>query len=145
MTNAPYSIFLDDLRSIDMVYKANQPNDSEQGTSGLVGDVTSMPFLKDFHICRTMEEAVSLIEEKGMLPYYISFDNDLGQDEHGQPLKEGIDFAHWIVEQVLDGVYDIPANFEFFVHSANTIAGPEIKILLDNFQKHLQREQQAHL
>jgi hypothetical protein len=144
MTNAPYSIFLDDLRSIDMVYKANQPNGSDSSAER-VSDVTSMPFFKDFHMCRTMEEAVSLIEEKGMLPYYISFDNDLGQDEQGQPLKEGIDFAHWIVEQVLDGVYELPANFEFFVHSANTIAGPEIKILLENFQKHLQREQQAHL
>lgn len=144
MTNAPYSIFLDDLRSIDMVYKANQPNGSNSSAER-VGDVTSMPFFKDFHMCRTMEEAVALIEEKGMLPYYISFDNDLGQDEQGQPLKEGIDFAHWIVEQVLDGVYELPANFEFFVHSANTIAGPEIKILLDNFQKHLQREHQAPL
>ena len=142
MKPAPYSIFLDDLRSIDMVYKKpkslNGVGSALDSESAI--DVTNMPFFKDFHMCRTMEEAVALIEEKGILPYYISFDNDLGQDEHENPLKEGIDFAHWIVEQVLDGVYTLPDNFEFFVHSANTIAGPEIKILLDNFQKHLARE-----
>lgn len=145
MKPAPYSIFLDDLRSIDMVYKKPQSLDGEQSVpeSEAFKDVTTMPFFKDFHMCRTMEEAVALIEEKGMLPYYISFDNDLGQDENENPLKEGIDFAHWIVEQVLDGVYTLPDNFEFFVHSANTIAGPEIKILLDNFQKHLQREKDS--
>lgn len=142
MSNVPYSIFLDDLRSIDMVYKKPKSHDGDESPSGLesVSDVTTMQFFKDFHICRTMEEAVALIESKGMLPYYISFDNDLGQDEHENPLKEGIDFAHWIVEQVLDGVYTLPENFEFFVHSANTIAGPEIKILLENFKKHLARE-----
>lgn len=119
-----YSIFLDDLREINMVYPNHvHPN---------------MQVFLDTHnvtICRTMEDAVALIEEKGYLPNYISFDNDLGEDTFGKPLKEGIDFAHWIVESVLDGKYTIPDDFNFFVHSANTIAGPEIKHLLDNFIK----------
>lgn len=125
-TQTPYSIFLDDLRTIDMVYPYNA-NHYEN-------------FMEDFHICRTMEAAVELIESKGYLPYYISFDNDLGQDSNGNALKEGIDFAHWIVESVLDEKYTIPVNFTFFVHSANSIAGPEIKILLNNFMDFLSRQ-----
>ena len=96
MNNVPYSIFLDDLRSIDMVYPYNS-NVYEN-------------FMEDFHICRTMEDAVKLIEDKGFLPYYISFDNDLGQDQNGNPLKEGIDFAHWIVESILDNNYNLPVK-----------------------------------
>lgn len=119
MKTIPYSIFLDDLRSVNMVYPSNA-NHYEN-------------FIEDFYICRTMEQAVSLIEEKGFLPYYISFDNDLGEDLNQKPLKEGIHFAHWIVESVLDGKYTLPHNFQFFVHSANSIAGPEIRFLLNNF------------
>lgn len=126
MYKTPYAIFLDDLRSVDMVYPSNA--------------VHYDSFMDDFYICRTMEQAVSMIEERGYLPYYISFDNDLGQDAAGNALKEGIDFAHWIVEKILDGVYTFPSNFSFRVHSANSIAGPEIKILLDNFRKHLAQE-----
>jgi len=119
MHNPPYSIFLDDLRSVDMVYPYNA--------------VHYPDFMDDFIICRTMEAALAVIADKGYLPYYISFDNDLGQDSNGNALKEGIDFAHWIVESVLDGDHVLPANFDFFVHSANSIAGPEIRILLTNF------------
>lgn len=119
LINEPYSIFLDDLRTVNMVYPFNSENYPS--------------FIEDFYICRTMEEAVSLISKKGYFPYYISFDNDLGEDKYNQPLKEGIHFAHWIVNSVLDGVYQLPHNFSFFVHSANSIAGPEIRILLNNF------------
>lgn len=117
--NTSYAIFLDDLRTVDMVYS---------NPEAIVAE-------KNMVICRTMEEAVELIESRGFLPDYISFDNDLGEDANNAPLKEGIDFAHWIVESVLDGKFTLPEDFTFFVHSANTIAGPEIKILLDNFIK----------
>lgn len=117
--NVPYSIFLDDLRSINMVYKSNSEHYQN--------------FIEDFHICRTMEQAISLIEDKGFLPYYISFDNDLGEDINHIPLKEGIHLAHWIVESVLDEKYSLPSDFEFFVHSANPVAGQLIKNLLNNF------------
>jgi hypothetical protein len=119
MIKIPYSIFLDDLRSVNMVYPSNS--------------VDYENFIEDFNICRTMEQAVSLIESKGYLPYYISFDNDLGEDSVGNALKEGIHFAHWIVESILDNKYTLPHNFSFFVHSANSIAGPEIRYLLNNF------------
>jgi hypothetical protein len=120
--NTPYRIFLDDLRTIEMVY----PNQ-------LFPDFQKFMDISELTICRTMEEAVALIESKGYLPNFISFDNDLGEDSIGKPLKEGIDFAHWIVESVLDGKYVLEDDFEFFVHSANSIAGPEIRILLNNF------------
>ena len=120
--NVPYRIFLDDLRTIDMVY----PNQ-------LFPDFQKFMEISELVICRTMEEAVALIESKGYLPNFISFDNDLGEDENEIPLKEGIDFAHWIVERVLDEKYILTDDFEFFVHSANSIAGPEIRILLNNF------------
>lgn len=120
--NTPYRIFLDDLRTIEMVY----PNQ-------LFPDFQAFMDISELTICRTMEEAVALIESKGYLPSFISFDNDLGEDNKGKPLKEGIDFAHWIVESVLDEKYVLEEDFDFFVHSANSIAGPEIRILLNNF------------
>lgn len=124
--NQPFSIFLDDLRSVDMVYPYNS-NHYEN-------------FMEDFAICRTMEKAIELIEAKGFLPYYVSFDNDLGQDSKGEPLLEGIDFAHWIVDSVLDEAFKMPASFSFKVHSANSVAGPEITILLNNFMAYIRQE-----
>ena len=54
-------LFLDDLRTIDMVYDPSMEN--------------------DFDIVRTYEAFVDYIKLNG-LPEFISFDNDLGLDEN---------------------------------------------------------------
>ena len=60
-------------------------------------------------------------------PDFISFDNDLGEK------LEGIDLAKWLVDSYLETPGFIPQNFEFFVHSRNTIAKDRIYSLLDNY------------
>lgn len=117
-----YYIFLDDLRNVTDVFKPNKTYSID---------------VNEFILCRTVEEAVSLIEEKGKLPSFISFDNDLGIDEDGNLLKDGLDFAKWIKESLLDGDYTLPEDFRFNVHSANPVASMEIKSLMDNIIKFL--------
>lgn len=82
-------------------------------------------------VIRSAEEVMEYILKNGC-PSYISFDNDLGDG-----LLEGIDLAHWLVEQDLDsGGTFIPEDFDFNIHSANSIAGPRIQSLLSSFLKH---------
>jgi hypothetical protein len=63
-----YKLFLDDLRTVQMVYP-----DRQEG---------------DFVIVRTYESFVQCITDWG-LPEFISFDNDLGEDERGNLLEDG--------------------------------------------------------
>ena len=87
-----------------------------------------------FTIARTMEEALTLIEDKGF-PSYISFDHDLGIDDNGNLLKTGFDFAKWITEADMDGLIAIPNSFEFNVHSANNVGADNIQGILDSYLK----------
>lgn len=121
-----YTIFLDDLRSIgDVELYVNKTND-------YIVDVVSR-----FIICRDYDEAVALIKSKGRLPQYISFDNDLGEDDFGKNKKEGRHLVNWIVDALLDEKYQLPNNFEFFVHSANPVAKDYIQGTMENIIKHI--------
>lgn len=105
-------LFLDDVRSIDMVY-----------------DVLEV---SDFDLVRTYDAFVAYIKEHG-LPPFISFDNDLGLDEHGQVAPDGYAAAKWLVyESGLD-----LRELQFAVHSANPVAAEQIRGLLHNYLKHL--------
>lgn len=72
----PYRLFLDDIRTVAMVY----------------------PGLKesDFVIVRNVADFKRAILEKG-LPVYISFDNDLGLDEQDEIAPDGYAAAKWLV------------------------------------------------
>ena len=86
----------------------------------------------NFDIVRTYDEFVQYIRRNG-LPNFISFDNDLGLDEHGNVAPDGYAAAKWLVyESELDLI-----NLEFKVHSANPVAAEQIKGLLNNYIKHL--------
>ncbi|GAB5526168.1 MAG: hypothetical protein Roseis2KO_40400 [Roseivirga sp.] len=61
-------LFLDDIRTIDMVYPTEQ--------------------VPEFDLVRSYEDFVSYIEENG-LPDFISFDNDLGLDNDGNLAPDG--------------------------------------------------------
>ena len=106
-----YNLFLDDLRTIEMVY----PNTE-----------------KSFIIVRNYEDFVQVISEKG-LPNFISFDNDLGLDEDGNLAKDGYAAAKWLVyESGLD-----LRKLDYYVHSANPVAAEQIRGLLSNYLKFL--------
>ncbi|WP_299112850.1 cyclic-phosphate processing receiver domain-containing protein [uncultured Winogradskyella sp.] len=105
-------LFLDDVRTIDMIYDKSMES--------------------EFDIVRTYKEFVTYIKENG-LPNYISFDNDLGLGEDGKVAPDGLAAAKWLVyESELD-----LRNLEFKVHSANPVAAEQIKGLLNNYIKHL--------
>ena len=109
-------LFLDDIRTIDMVYDASQES--------------------EFDIVRNYNDFISYIKEKG-LPNFISFDNDLGLDDKGDLAPDGYAAAKWLVyESGLD-----LSRLEFSVHSANPVASEQIKGLLHNYQKHIRSEE----
>lgn len=103
-----YKLFLDDLRTVKMVYPTQQE--------------------EDFVIVRTYQAFVACIENRG-LPEFISFDNDLGEDELGQLLEDGYTAAKWLV--YASGLDLRPLTF--YVHSANPVARIQIDSLLRNY------------
>lgn len=110
-----YKLFLDDIRDVKMVYK--NLNDD------------------DFVIVRNFDDFKKVILENG-LPELISFDNDLGLDEHDNIAEDGYAAAKWLVyESGLD-----LENLKFNVHSANPVASVQIQSLLDNYIKYLKSE-----
>lgn len=107
-----YSIFLDDVRTVKMVY----PNMQET----------------DFIIVRDYETFVITLLQMG-LPSFISFDNDLGLNKNGDIAKDGYDCVKWLVYK---SKLDI-RSIKFKVHSANPIAKVQIQSLLNNYINHL--------
>jgi hypothetical protein len=110
-----YKLFLDDLRTVQMVYPKQQDD--------------------DYIIVRTYQAFVECIRERG-LPAFISFDNDLGEDAQGNVLEDGYAAAKWLVyESGLD-----LQQLQFKVHSANPVARVQIESLLTNYIAFLQKE-----
>ncbi|MBT0810138.1 hypothetical protein KIH41_02435 [Litoribacter ruber] len=108
-------LFLDDLRTVDLVYD-----------SSMVGE---------FEVVRSFDAFVEYIKTNG-LPDFISFDNDLGEDENGNLLPDGYAAAKWLVyESGLD-----LRNLKYHVHSANPVAAEQIRGLLGNYIRFLNEE-----
>ena len=101
-------LFLDDLRTVDMVYDPSQ--------------------ISAFEVVRSYEEFVDYIQKNG-LPDFISFDNDLGLDKSGKVAPDGYAAAKWLV---YDSGLDL-RNLKFNVHSANPVAAEQIRGLLNNY------------
>ena len=101
-------LFLDDLRTLDMVYDESMIN--------------------GFDVVRTYSEFVAYIQSNG-LPDFISFDNDLGLDKNGNLAPDGYAAAKWLVyESGLD-----LRSLKYKVHSANPVAAEQIRGLLENY------------
>ncbi|SHI94643.1 Predicted esterase YcpF, UPF0227 family [Mesonia phycicola] len=108
-------LFLDDIRSADMVYEPI--------------------FSNSFDVVRSYEEFVKYITTFG-LPDFISFDNDLGLDTNGEVALDGYAATKWLIyESGLD-----LSNLQFAVHSANPVAAEQIKGLLNNYIKFLNKK-----
>lgn len=88
------------------------------------------PVDKGFILAISMNEAIRLIDTNGF-PSFISFDHDLGDN-----VPTGKDFVNLICEKVLDGAWLIPTDFQFQVHSDNTVGAENIRCLLNNLLKH---------
>lgn len=110
-----YKLFLDDLRSVPMVY----PDHTNE----------------DFVIIRTYNDFIRFVAKNG-LPSFISFDNDLGEDDKGNLLPDGYACAKWLV---FKSDLDL-RGLKFKVHSANPIAKVQIESLLNNYINFLLEE-----
>lgn len=82
--------------------------------------------INEYVVAKTFAEACAIVLENGS-PYFVSFDNDLGET------MEGYDFAKFLVEMDLDNKIHIPSAFDFHVHSANCVAWNNIKCYLDGY------------
>ncbi|CAM1362848.1 cyclic-phosphate processing receiver domain-containing protein [Tenacibaculum xiamenense] len=101
-------LFLDDLRTVDMIYHKSM--------------------ISEFDVVRTFDEFVFYIKTNG-LPDFISFDNDLGLDEDGNLAPDGYAVVKWLV---YDSGLDL-SQLEYKVHSANPVAAEQIRGLLNNY------------
>ena len=104
-----YNLFLDEIRTVSMVY----PNSD-----------------KEFVVVRSYSDCINYIKKNG-LPQFMSFDNDLGEDENKNILPDGYAIAKWLVYE--SGIN--LSNFKFNVHSANPVAKKQIESLLNNYIK----------
>lgn len=105
-------VFLDDLRTIGMVYE--DPDESS------------------WVILRTFKDFDTFIRTNPC-PNLISFDHDLGEDSPGVIAPSGMDCAKLLVELDLDGVISIPSDFTFVVHSSNPNGRANIESLLTGY------------
>lgn len=85
------------------------------------------PVTNDFIIVRNYDEAMSVINEKG-LPSFISFDHDLGEG------KSGYDVARAICEYCFTN--NIQPDFDYYVHSQNPVGAKYIRDYLEWFKQY---------
>jgi hypothetical protein len=87
---------------------------------------------RDWKIARDWEDVMMCLRIHGM-PGYISFDHDLGEDEH-----TGYDIAKFLVDMDMnnDGDFYLPDDFSFYVHSQNPVGAENIQRYLDNYLSH---------
>lgn len=85
-----------------------------------------------FMIVRTVNDAQKLIHLLGV-PTFISFDHDLGIDDEGNLLLSGYDFAKWLVEMDMEGIFTLAEDFDFTVHSQNPVGAKNIQEYLRNY------------
>lgn len=79
----------------------------------------------DWVVCRSTQEAIEIIVQKG-LPDFMSLDHDLGGDDTTMV------FLKRLVSEVWDGKSNPP---EYQVHSANPIGTKNITSYMDSWKK----------
>lgn len=108
-------LFLDDIRTVAMVY--------------------DQTFASEFDIVRSYDDFVAYIKKNGV-PEFISFDNDLGLDDNGNLAPDGLAAAKWLV---YESGFDLQ-SLQFRVHSANPVAAEQIRGLLWNYIRFLNKQ-----
>lgn len=133
MLKVSWGLFLDDVRTLDMVW----PDWSKP---------IGFPSL-EWVVVRSYTEAIALMKNRGC-PDFMSFDHDLELDHYtgykaGVNGFTGMDVARWMVERDLDSQGDfIPPSFGFYVHSANPVGAENIRMLLDQY---LNQKEKTHV
>lgn len=122
------NVFLDDVRTIQMVYPDVSPDEEET----------------DWQIIKTADEFeryilacygkawIGEVPSFPKFPDLISFDHDLGELD-GVIERTGMDCAKFLVEADMDGLIDIPHDFNFAIHSSNPAGAENIRSYLSNY------------
>ena len=121
----PYYIFLDDERFPKHVKWTQIPD---------------LPWT----IIRDYNNFKALIELKGYLPEFITFDHDLALQHYANLCnsetdyskyteKTGYDYAKWLIEYCQINNFKIP---DYTVHSLNPIGAKNIISILENYKQH---------
>lgn len=83
-----------------------------------------------FIIARNKAEFFGLLDKLGF-PEFMQLDHDLGPGENAyQIITE-------LTDLILDGVYIVPENFSFHVHSQNPIGAANLTHRINNLLKYL--------
>jgi hypothetical protein len=107
--------------------------DSEKTSWKLFLDDERDPVDNTWVICRSIYDVINELCLRGF-PDFVSFDHDLGLNQEDSTYDNtGIRTAHYLIDQVLDGRFTLPDNFDWYVHSQNPIGAENINGLLTNF------------
>lgn len=90
------------------------------------------PIGDDWVICRNIYEVFDECIVRG-LPTFVAFDHDLGSND--PDYNNGYSVAHWIINEILNGRWVLPKDFNWYVHSQNPIGAENINTLLNNFMR----------
>jgi hypothetical protein len=82
-------------------------------------------------IARNWYDVLEIVITMG-LPSIISFDHDLGDNT-----PTGYDIAKRLSELIMNAKYEIPENFQFYVHSKNPVGKQNIENYMNNFLNHM--------
>lgn len=115
-----YSLFIDDERD---------PLDVKWGT----WQEQAIYRNEDWFIARNWAEVLELVISLG-LPSLISFDHDLGDNT-----PNGYEIAKRLCDLILNANYELPADFQFLVHSKNPVGAENIRCYMENFLKAYER------
>lgn len=128
-------VILDELRNSLGVIIDKELSEHYKSKKLYLDDLRDVP--EDFEcFVRSYKHGVEFVKRYG-IPHFISFDHDLGEDENGNLLPTGYDFAKWLVETDMDNMYGgFPENFSFNVHSANPVGKENIESYLNNYLKY---------
>jgi hypothetical protein len=111
MGREKYSIWLDDERPINHIWKKHNKN---------IDILTPKDYV----------EFVQIINDKSQLPVSISFDHDLGEG------KTGYDAMKFLVDYIIDNnLENLADEIVINVHSANPIGAKNIEMYWANFLK----------
>lgn len=107
----------------------------KQNTWNLFIDDVRFPYViypsrnQAFVVARNVAEAKGLVLRGGM-PYYISFDHDLGGDE------TVMEFLRWLAYDFYDkNTMEIP---QYRIHSANSVGAKNIESFMESWKKSIQ-------
>lgn len=88
------------------------------------------PFSADWVVCKSVNEAMELIKERG-LPAEISMDHDLGEGQ-----KTGYDFTKELTDYIIENaLYDEFLNIDWNYHTANPVGRDNMKRFINSMTK----------